>query len=94
MGKISALKNTNQQIWLEFLSYFPLNFKCHPEDEMCPSQFYRTFILAEFWVFRQKLENATKVLEWGIDIKGFDKLARVLTKVASVDLSKVFKGEC
>jgi hypothetical protein len=49
----------NFQIW----TFSSPNLKCQPEDEMCPSQLYPTSILAEFWVFRQKLENMAKVLE-------------------------------
>jgi hypothetical protein len=35
-------------------------------------KFCTTFILADFLVFRQKLENVAKVLGQGVDIKGFD----------------------
>jgi hypothetical protein len=46
--------------------------KCHSKDEMCPKKFCTTFILIDFLVLRQKLENVAKVLGQGVDIKGFD----------------------
>jgi hypothetical protein len=79
---------------LNFWGIFTLNFKCQPEDEMCPSQFYTTFTLAEFSVFRHKLENVAKVPDDILTSRGLTHLARVLTKVVGVGLSKVLKGEC
>jgi hypothetical protein len=64
--------NSKNRFDLQIWTFSSPNLKCQPEDEMCPSQIYTTFILAEFWVFRQKLENVAKILGYGIDIKGFD----------------------
>jgi hypothetical protein len=45
-------------------------------------------------VFRENLENAAKVLKWIWTLRRLPPpLARVLTKVANVDMPKVLNGE-
>jgi hypothetical protein len=53
----------------------PLNMK------MCSSTKYTTFVLGEFEVFREKLENASKVLaDMGGSTRSQGFLSGVLTK--------------
>jgi hypothetical protein len=68
MARVNSEKMFDLQICTPSIQ----NWKCQPKDDLCPTKFCTTFILVEFWVFRQKLENAAKVLEWDMDIQEFD----------------------
>jgi hypothetical protein len=61
---------------------FALQTSNAAQHESCPSTKYTTFVLGEFEVFRENLENAAKVLA---DIDGSTRsqrfLSGVLTKV-------------
>jgi hypothetical protein len=57
-----ALVNSEKMFDLQIWAPSTQNLKCQPKDEMFPTKFCTTFILAEFCVFRQKLENVAKVL--------------------------------
>jgi hypothetical protein len=56
MPRVNSKSEFDWQIW----TFSTQNLKCHPEDEMCS---WKSFILADFLLFRQNLENAAKVPE-------------------------------
>jgi hypothetical protein len=68
------MDRVNSKMWfdLQIWTLSTQNLKCHSKDEMCLKKFYTTFILVDFLVLRQKLENVAKVLGQRVDIKGFD----------------------
>jgi hypothetical protein len=63
--------NSDPKFDWQFCTFSTQNLKCHPEDEMCPWKFCTIFILVDFLVFRQNLENVSKVPDQHMDIKGF-----------------------
>jgi hypothetical protein len=44
------------------------------------------FYIGRFWVFKEFLENVAKVLETGMDIRGFDRGLTRVWPLVSVDL--------
>jgi hypothetical protein len=62
------------------------NQQCHSTWKVCPSTKYTTFVLGEFEVFRENLENAAKVpADMGGSIRSQGFLSEVLTKWTLVD---------
>jgi hypothetical protein len=59
-------------LWLSFWAPILQNLKCRQLGKMCPLKRQTSFILVDFEVLKQNLENAPKVLEFGMDIRGFD----------------------
>jgi hypothetical protein len=62
----------------EFLSSNTSKFEMPPIGKVVFLETRKTFILADFEVFKRNLENVPKVLEIGMDTRGFDQgLTRV-----------------
>jgi hypothetical protein len=72
------LKTLFKQPLTAFLSSNTSKFEVPPIKKVVSHETTTTFILADFEVLKRNLENAPKVLEIGMDIRGFDQgLTRV-----------------